>query len=200
MDDQENWLYNDAADVFDRDRAILEDEEQNGVRPSKSCMDVADEISAIPARESQSLEVAGTSKVAKKSYTIARKLEIVDFALKVKSIHSAAKKYNVDRKMIRVWMKKENQLRITEGSMVRGGQKKNLPGAGPPLKDEMFDKRLAAWVRDNRNLGIKVTRSMMVDKAQKMFQPVFGPETETTFNITGKNGNTLNEQSGEISP
>lgn len=68
--------------------------------------------------------------------------------------------------------------------MVRGGQKKNLPGAGPRLKDDIFDKRLAGWVRENRALGIKVTRSMMVDKAKKMFQPVFGPENDTTFNVS----------------
>ncbi|KAI1696239.1 brinker DNA-binding domain-containing protein [Ditylenchus destructor] len=144
-------------------------------------MDIAAETSTIPARESRNLEAAGKSKAPRKSYTIARKLEVVDFVRK-NSIHSAAKKYNLDRNTIRPWLENEKQLRITEASMVRDGKKKNLSGAGPPLKDDMFDKRLAAWVRDNRRIGIKVTRSMMVEQAQKMYQPVFGPGIDTTFN------------------
>ncbi|KAI1706956.1 hypothetical protein DdX_12741 [Ditylenchus destructor] len=45
-------------------------------------------------------------------------------------------------------------------------------------RQKLTDKRLAAWVRDNRS------HAMMVDQAQKMFQPVFGPEIDMTFNAS----------------
>ncbi|KAI1694073.1 low molecular weight phosphotyrosine protein phosphatase [Ditylenchus destructor] len=113
MDDHEIWLFNDSTAVIDRERAIQDEEEENAARASQSCMDIAAETSAIPARESRSLEAAGTSKAPRKSYTIARKLEVIDFVQR-NSVHSAAKKYNLDRNTIRPWVDKEKQLRIRE--------------------------------------------------------------------------------------
>lgn len=113
MDDHEIWLFNDSTAVIDRERAIQDEEEENAARASQSCMDIAAETPAIPARESRSLEAAGTSKAPRKSYTIARKLEVIDFVRK-NSVHSAAKKYNLDRNTIRPWVDNEKQLRITE--------------------------------------------------------------------------------------
>uniref|UniRef100_A0A915DB89 Brinker DNA-binding domain-containing protein n=1 Tax=Ditylenchus dipsaci TaxID=166011 RepID=A0A915DB89_9BILA len=71
-------------------------------------IEIADE-----AVEEESLETPAKKSRNKKSYTIARKLEIVDYAKKINSINGAAKKYNVGGNMIRNWKDKEAQLRRT---------------------------------------------------------------------------------------
>ena len=53
----------------------------------------------------------GTPSKSRKGYTVAFKLEVIDYAKKSKSVNSAHKKYNVDRKCVREWMDQEARLR-----------------------------------------------------------------------------------------
>ena len=62
--------------------------------------------------------------------------------------------------------------------MVRGGQTKNLQGAGRLLQDKDFDGLLAGWVRERRALNQKVSRKMIVDRAKKMYKPTFAADSE----------------------
>lgn len=68
-------------------------------------------------------------------------------------------------------------------STVRGGEKKELDGAGRPLLDPIFDKRLAAWVRETRATGTKVTLSQIVREAQRLQRPAFGPQSNTELKV-----------------
>jgi len=43
-----------------------------------------------------------------------------------------------------------------------------LKGAGRHLKDEDFDKKMVDWVRQQRAAKIRVTRSMIQNKALKL--------------------------------
>uniref|UniRef100_A0A915D8F0 Uncharacterized protein n=1 Tax=Ditylenchus dipsaci TaxID=166011 RepID=A0A915D8F0_9BILA len=57
--------------------------------------------------------------------------------------------------------------------------KKKSPGGGRPLLDQDFDNGLAGWVRERRAMKQKVSRTMIVARAEKMFQPTFGSEKKT---------------------
>ena len=52
-----------------------------------------------------------TPSKSRKAYTVAFKLEVVDYAKKNKSNYAAAKKYNLAPKRIRVWKEQEARLR-----------------------------------------------------------------------------------------
>uniref|UniRef100_A0A915DGF3 Brinker DNA-binding domain-containing protein n=1 Tax=Ditylenchus dipsaci TaxID=166011 RepID=A0A915DGF3_9BILA len=91
-------------------------------------------------------------EVAKtKSYTVARKLEVVEYSREANSIRSAAKKYNITTKMVRDWKLNEPQLRRTRDT-VKKGRKRNLAGVGRPLLNKDFDMLLAGWVQERRAL------------------------------------------------
>uniref|UniRef100_A0A915DDF4 Brinker DNA-binding domain-containing protein n=1 Tax=Ditylenchus dipsaci TaxID=166011 RepID=A0A915DDF4_9BILA len=57
----------------------------------------------------EQIDLDGNAKKLK-FYTIEKKLEVVAYAKKAKSINSASKRYNVDRKCVRKWMEQEEQL------------------------------------------------------------------------------------------
>ncbi|KAI1726207.1 brinker DNA-binding domain-containing protein [Ditylenchus destructor] len=126
----------------------------------------------------------GSNGKKRNSYTIDYKLEAIDYAKKQSSINSASKHFNVDRKCIRKWMAQEEQLRKKRISTVRGGEKKELDGAGRPLLDPIFDKRLAAWVRETRATGTKDTLSQIVREAQRLQRPAFGPQSNTELKMS----------------
>ena len=58
--------------------------------------------------ESDSSEAPIPAKKVRRSFTIEKKLEVVAYA-KFESIHSASKKYKVDRKNIRDWKDDEKK-------------------------------------------------------------------------------------------
>uniref|UniRef100_A0A915DNI0 Brinker DNA-binding domain-containing protein n=1 Tax=Ditylenchus dipsaci TaxID=166011 RepID=A0A915DNI0_9BILA len=57
----------------------------------------------------EQIDLDGNAKTLK-FYTFKKKLEVVAYAKKAKSINSASKRYNVDRKCVRKWMEQEEQL------------------------------------------------------------------------------------------
>ncbi|KAI1715068.1 brinker DNA-binding domain-containing protein [Ditylenchus destructor] len=124
------------------------------------------EVDTENSTDSEAQVVSNGKK--RNSYTIDYKLEAIDYAKKQSSINSASKHFNFDRKCIRKWMAQEEQLRKKRISTVRGDEKKELDGAGRPLLDPIFDKRLAAWVRETRATGTKVTLSQIVREAQRL--------------------------------
>uniref|UniRef100_A0A915DPB9 DDE-1 domain-containing protein n=1 Tax=Ditylenchus dipsaci TaxID=166011 RepID=A0A915DPB9_9BILA len=65
--------------------------------------------------------------------------------------------------------------------------KEKFPGGGRPLLDQDFDNGLAGWVRERRAMKQKVSRTMIVARAEKMFQPTFGSEKKTFFEFTARN-------------
>ncbi|KAI1713784.1 pogo transposable element with KRAB domain [Ditylenchus destructor] len=60
-------------------------------------------------------------------------------------------------------------------STVRGGEKKELDGAGRRLLDPIFDKRLAAWVRETRATGTKSYYNDWMMEGNKEHTPAGNP-------------------------
>jgi hypothetical protein len=53
----------------------------------------------------------------------------------------------------------------------RGKHAKRLPGAGRPVKHIELDNQLWAWVKDQRNAKIKVSRAAIQREAMRIFKP-----------------------------
>jgi hypothetical protein len=53
----------------------------------------------------------------------------------------------------------------------KGKKAKRLPGAGRKVTQKERDTELANWVREQRQLKVKVSRSMIKCRAEKMFKP-----------------------------
>ncbi|KAL7078509.1 hypothetical protein ACQ4LE_002129 [Meloidogyne hapla] len=67
-------------------------------------------------------------KKCRKSYSIAQKLEAVEFARK-HSIHAASHKFKCERASVRKWIRQERDLKMQRNS----NNKKRLSGGGRPL-------------------------------------------------------------------
>ena len=66
---------------------------------------MTDEVE-MQLHDDETTPVAGRKR---RNYNAARKLEVAKFA-RQHSIHSAAKKFRVDRKRVKDWMKQEDEL------------------------------------------------------------------------------------------
>uniref|UniRef100_A0A915CQR0 Myosin motor domain-containing protein n=1 Tax=Ditylenchus dipsaci TaxID=166011 RepID=A0A915CQR0_9BILA len=130
----------------------------------------------------EQIDLDGNAKKLK-FYTIEKKLEVVAYAKKAKSINSASKRYNVDRKCVRKWMEQEEQLSKFKESTSKSSQKRKLPGAGRHLKFAELDEELSKWVRDRREKSLKVSRRIIQQKAMQMFVP--GEEGDVEFKPDG---------------
>jgi hypothetical protein len=95
------------------------------------------------------------------------KLEAIEWARK-NSVHSAAKKFRVDRKRIREWTKQENKLKQQVNSF-GGGKRKRLQGGGRHVQHPEFDSTLASWIKEMRENKKPVTRSIIKNKATEVF-------------------------------
>uniref|UniRef100_A0A183BI85 HTH CENPB-type domain-containing protein n=1 Tax=Globodera pallida TaxID=36090 RepID=A0A183BI85_GLOPA len=105
-----------------------------------------------------------SSRKRRQQLTIKDKLDILDFA-KNSSIRASSKHFNVDRQNIREWMKQEQNLRE---SLDSDAKRKRLIGGGRKLSNANFDKTLADWVKDLREKNLRVTRNMIVARAQQI--------------------------------
>jgi hypothetical protein len=83
-------------------------------------------------------------------------------------VHSAAKKFRVDRKCIRDWIKQENKLKQQVNSF-GGGKRKRLQGGGRHVQHPEFDSTLASWIKEMRENKKPVTRSIIKNKAIEVF-------------------------------
>uniref|UniRef100_A0A183BS96 HTH CENPB-type domain-containing protein n=1 Tax=Globodera pallida TaxID=36090 RepID=A0A183BS96_GLOPA len=95
-----------------------------------------------------------------------KKLEAIEWARR-NSIHSAAKKFRVNRRTIQEWIKQEDKLKQQMYS--GGGKLKRLDGAGRPVQHLNIDNTLADWIKDMRQNKKPVTRSIIKNKATALF-------------------------------
>uniref|UniRef100_A0A915ME94 HTH CENPB-type domain-containing protein n=1 Tax=Meloidogyne javanica TaxID=6303 RepID=A0A915ME94_MELJA len=100
----------------------------------------------------------------RKSYSLSKKLEVIEYAKKNSKL-VAAKRYGIDRKCIIDWVRKEEKLKSEAGS------KKRLKGGGRHLKYSQLDEELAKWVREKRNEKHRVSRRIIQQQALKLFVP-----------------------------
>uniref|UniRef100_A0A915M5A3 Brinker DNA-binding domain-containing protein n=1 Tax=Meloidogyne javanica TaxID=6303 RepID=A0A915M5A3_MELJA len=88
-------------------------------------------------------------------HNLTKKLEAVNWARK-NFVHSASRKFNVDRKIIRNWMKDEKKLE-QQKSLPGGQNRKRLDGGGRKISHPDLDKELAMGERNAWKKVIGVT-------------------------------------------
>uniref|UniRef100_A0A915EEM2 Transposase n=1 Tax=Ditylenchus dipsaci TaxID=166011 RepID=A0A915EEM2_9BILA len=106
----------------------------------------------------------------RKSYSTEWKLEVVKHARLV-SIHSASKKFNVDRATVRDWIKSQNSLSQIKQSSAAGKNRKRLLGGGRPLQFQDLDRELAKWVRQNVRINSESLAVSSNNKQRKCLTP-----------------------------
>ena len=97
------------------------------------------------------------------SYTLKYKLEAIAYA-ENNNISSASKKFNVDRKCIREWKGKREEL-ISLKNKDHGAKRKRLEGAGRKSLDQQMEEVLIEWIYDRREKGLRVSRKLIMKKA-----------------------------------
>jgi hypothetical protein len=129
-------------------------------------------------------EVAETSSPGRKlkSYANEFKQRVIKHA-KAVSVKNASKKLGVDRKTIRNWMNKEKDIqlqmyvfmillssyfKLSESSTI-GKSRKRLAGGGRKLAYKDLDDQLAQWVREHRKLKHRISRRIIQQQAERMF-------------------------------
>ena len=116
------------------------------------------------ADEFKSNEVAMWHKGKKvSSYTLKYKLEAIAYA-ENNNISSASKKFNVDRKHIREWKDKKEELLFLKNKD-HGAKRKRLEGAGRKPLDQQMEEVLIEWIYDRREKGLRVSRKLFMKKA-----------------------------------
>ena len=102
-----------------------------------------------------------------KSFTMAIKLEAIKKAEESSNFH-AAKFFKVDRKSIREWRRKKEQI-LEVSLQIKGKERKELDGTGrKPLCEEM-DERALEWISERRSKNLRVSRIMIMKKAKMIY-------------------------------
>jgi len=103
-----------------------------------------------------------------RSYTNSFKLKVIQHAEKF-SISSAARNYNLDRRMVSRWLKNRSQFEV-QMTEKRGKEKKRLPGGGRKPFSEELEKQILEWVLERRTKGLRVSRILIIKKALIFFK------------------------------
>ncbi|KAL3113785.1 hypothetical protein niasHT_013844 [Heterodera trifolii] len=120
--------------------------------------------------ESQNKENEGTPAKDNKRHRnndAVKKVEAVEWAQK-NSVNAAAKKFKVDRKVIRDWMAHEDKLR-KQIMTPNGGKRMRLGGAGRPVHRPDIDIALAEWITEKRTNKQPVSRNIIRRRAAALF-------------------------------
>ena len=99
-----------------------------------------------------------------RSYSTKYKSEAIKFAEESKSISSAAKKFNVDRKRIREWQSAKAKLQAADN------KSKRLDGGGRKPFDVGLEDELLEWIHERRSSGLRVSRAMISHKARAIHE------------------------------
>uniref|UniRef100_A0A915M057 HTH CENPB-type domain-containing protein n=1 Tax=Meloidogyne javanica TaxID=6303 RepID=A0A915M057_MELJA len=118
------------------------------------------EIDVVSVREEEPKKIYRK----RKSYSLNKKLEVIEYAKK-NSKMAAAKRYGIDRRCIIDWFKQEEKLKS------EAGLSKRLRGGGRHMKYSQLDEELAIWVREKRSEKHRVSRRLIQQQALKFFVP-----------------------------
>ena len=138
-----------------------------------------------------------SEKKARNSYTVEKKLEVIQFAKK-HGIQPAHRRYSVCRGSIHLWIKQEEKLQYIYGlnnecemfkfrTMNRKSTKSRLPGAGRHLLNSNMDEQIYLWFNDLRKKKLRVTRQMIQNKAKEFYNQINILEEEKE-NFVASNG------------
>ncbi|XP_014678488.1 PREDICTED: tigger transposable element-derived protein 1-like [Priapulus caudatus] len=102
-----------------------------------------------------------------KSYTVAYKLEAIQWFKDGNSKEATARKFNVDSKRIREWVKQEEKLRAANHGS--NSKRRKLDGGGRRPLDENLETELVQWIEDQRAQRLRVTRKRVQRRALELF-------------------------------
>ena len=97
------------------------------------------------------------------------------------SIHSAAKKFKVDRKRVREWAQKEGKVTSMKGKRFR------LDGGGRKLTDVELEDVLR-WMQQRHSNMIRVSRKLIMFKAKSIYDEKCGDDVELKPGFAASNG------------
>ena len=100
-------------------------------------------------------------------YTVEFKLKVTAHAESF-SISSAARHFDVDRRMVARWVKKRNEIHTLSTEKL-GKNRKRLAGGGRKPLSEELESNLLEWVLDRRSKGLRVSRMLIMKKASVMY-------------------------------
>ncbi|KAH7687843.1 pogo transposable element with KRAB domain-like protein, partial [Aphelenchoides avenae] len=103
-----------------------------------------------------------------RKYTATEKVQILDFA-DSSSDRKASDTFGVDRHSIRDWRNKEEAIRrqaAAGGKLAQRARVEGPKGLGRKLKDPGFDKALFAWVEEQLNKKVRLTRRLIFARAE----------------------------------
>ena len=95
----------------------------------------------------------------RQKYSMEFKKATIKYALE-NSIHSAAKKFKVDRKRVREWVQKEEKVTSIKGKRFR------VDGGGRRLTDVELKEEVLSWIQQRRSNIQRVSRKLIVFKAK----------------------------------
>ena len=91
-------------------------------------------------------------------------------------IHSAAKKFKVDRKRVREWVQKEEKVTSVKGKRFRvdGGGR-----GGRKLTDVELEEEVLSCVQQLLSYMLRVSRKLIMFKAKSIYNEKFGGNVES---------------------
>lgn len=102
------------------------------------------------------------------SYPVKMKIEAVNYA-EVHGNRPAGRKYGVDEKRIREWRK--NKAKISSLVSLKGSKmRKRLDGGGAKPLSTNLEERIMDWITIRRASGLRVSRKLIMKKAQLLHQ------------------------------
>lgn len=102
----------------------------------------------------------------KRSYDVDFKLSAVNFA-KDSSVEAAARHYGVDPKRIREWRTQKDRLESLQTE--KRAKRKRLDGGGSKKVSKELEERVFAWIMQQSNNSVHVSRNMIRAKAKEIF-------------------------------
>ena len=122
----------------------------------KSKMDVVQLSDSEEVQDVECLEIKTTSHKGEKvrSYTAKFKIEAVAFA-EQHSISASAKKFKVDRRTVREWKSKKEEIAL----LVKRGStdRKRLDGGGRKQLSVCLEKKILEWISDRRCKRLRIS-------------------------------------------
>uniref|UniRef100_A0A915EHI1 Uncharacterized protein n=1 Tax=Ditylenchus dipsaci TaxID=166011 RepID=A0A915EHI1_9BILA len=125
------------------------------------------------------LSLSETTPVEKRkrhNYDAATKLEAIECAQEAKSarsrkynIKATAKKFRVDRKQVREWITREQNVR-QQVSTPGASKRKKLDGTGRKVLNPELDVQIAEWIRKQRTNKHPVSHRIILNRAEEVFR------------------------------
>ena len=98
------------------------------------------------------------------------------------SIHSAAKKFKVDRKRVREWVQKEEKVTSLKERRFR------LDGGERKLTDVELEEEVLGWIHQQHSNMLSVSRKLIMFKAKSIYDEKCGDNEELKAGFVASNG------------